>query len=177
MLLNLEGRETIERSRAFEYAEGESMEDPDVLKRQYRELCEPKKHLTMLHHRFNTRNQKPTESFQSYFVDITNKADSCDIWGQEKNSSEKIVCGIHSDTVRKLLLREADLTLEKAKELCVMHELADIDSKGINVDPSVQTNSVNSVRAQKPNPNPKPEDTNNKFHQSGIASIVGSHIR
>ena len=30
-----------------------------------------------------------------------------------------------------------------------MYELADIDSKGINVDPNVQTNSVNSVRARK----------------------------
>ena len=30
MLLNLAGREAIERSRTFEYAEGESMEDPDV---------------------------------------------------------------------------------------------------------------------------------------------------
>ena len=70
------------------------------------------------------------------------------------------MCGIHSDTVRKLLLCEPDLTLEKAKELCVMHELADIDSKGINVDPSVQTNSVNSVRAEKPNHNPKPDKSN-----------------
>ena len=36
-----------------------------------------------------------------------------------------------------------------------MHELADIDSKGINVDPSVQTNSVNSVRARKAKPQPQ----------------------
>ena len=101
------------------------------------------------------------------------KADSCE-FGDKKGEfiRDSIVCGIHSDTVRKLLLREPDLTLEKAKELCVMHELVDIDSKDINVDPSVQTNSVNSVRAR-----PKPGDTNNKFQQSGIASIVGSHIR
>ena len=32
----------------------------------------------MLRHRFNTRSQKPTESYQSYFVDLTNKADSCE---------------------------------------------------------------------------------------------------
>ena len=48
MLLNLADREAIERSRTFEYAEGESMENPDVLKRKFRELCEPKKYLTML---------------------------------------------------------------------------------------------------------------------------------
>ena len=38
MLLNLAGREAIERSRTFEYAEGESMEDPDVLKRKFRTM-------------------------------------------------------------------------------------------------------------------------------------------
>ena len=37
-----------------------------------------RKNITMLRHRFNTRSQKPTESYQSYFVDLTNKADSCE---------------------------------------------------------------------------------------------------
>ena len=139
MLLNLAGRDAIERSHTFEFAEGESMEGPNVLKRKFRELCEPKKNLMLCYH-FNTRNQKHTESFQSYFVDLTNKADSCEI--RDKKGEfirDRIVCGIHSDNVRKLLLREPDLTLEKTKELCVLHELADIDSNGINVDPSEQT--------------------------------------
>ena len=52
---------------------------------------------------------------------------------------DRIVCGIHSDVVRRLLLREPDLTLEKAKELCVMHEMADLDSEGINIDPEVHS--------------------------------------
>ena len=115
MLLNVAGREAIERSRTFEYTEGESMEDPDVFKRKFGELCEPKKKLTMLRHRFNTRNQKPTKLFQSYFVDLTNKADSCK-FGDKKGEfiQNRILCGIHSDTVRKLLLREPDFTLEKS---------------------------------------------------------------
>ena len=37
----------------------------------------------MLRHRFNTRSQKPTESYQSYFFDLTNKADSCE-FGEKK---------------------------------------------------------------------------------------------
>ena len=149
ILLNLAGKEAIERSRTFVYAADESKEDPDVLKRKFKDLCEPKKNLIMLRHRFNTRNQKPTESFQSYFVDLTNKAESCE-FGDKRNEfiRDRIVCGIHSDIVRKLLLREPDLTLDKAKELCVMHELADIDSQGINTDPDVQS-SVHSVKPRK----------------------------
>ena len=78
MLLNIAGKEAIERSRTFEYAEGESAKNVEYLKRKFKELCEPKKNITMLRHRFNTRSQKPTESYQSYFVDLTNKADSCE---------------------------------------------------------------------------------------------------
>ena len=109
MLLNIAGKEAIERSRTFEYGEDESAEDVKVLKRKFKELYEPKKNITMLRHRFNTRSQIPTESYQSYFVDLTNKADSCE--SDEKKPEfirDRIVCGIHSDTVRKLLLKEPE---------------------------------------------------------------------
>ena len=66
------------------------------------------------------------ETFQFCFVDLANKADSRD-FGEMKEElvRDRIVCAIQSDTVRKLLLREPDLTLEKAKEICLMYELAD----------------------------------------------------
>ena len=128
MLLNLAGREAIERSLTFEHAEGESMEDPGVFKRNFRELYEHKKNLTMLRHCFNTRNQKPTESFVSCFVVLTKNMTHVNLGTRRMNSTEIELCtGKHSNTVRKLLLREPDFTLEKAKELCVLHELADID--------------------------------------------------
>ena len=46
ILLNLAGREAIERSRTFVYAEGEDGENPNHLKAK--KLCEPKKNIIML---------------------------------------------------------------------------------------------------------------------------------
>ena len=46
-LLNLAGHEAIERARSFEYADGESNEDPEVLKAKFKELCEPKENITI----------------------------------------------------------------------------------------------------------------------------------
>ena len=63
---------------------------------------------------------------------------------------DRIVYGIHSDIVRRLLLREPELTRDKAYELCIMHEMADLDSQGINNDPDF-TPSVNSIRKERRN--------------------------
>ena len=61
---------------------------------------------------------------------------------------DRIVCGIHSDIVRRLLLREPELTLDKAYELCIMHEMADLNSQGINNDPYFMP-SVNAIREKR----------------------------
>ena len=77
----------------------------------------------MLRHRFNTRNQKASETFQSYLVDLRNKADACEL-GDKKEEfiRDRNVVGISSDTVRKLLPQEADLILYKAVQICQLHE-------------------------------------------------------
>ena len=118
ILLNLAGKDAIERARSFTYAEDESKEDPACLKAKFKALCEPQKNITMLRHRFNTRNQKASETFQSYLVYLRNKADACEL-GDKKEEfiRDRIVVGISSDTVRKLLLQEADLTLDKAIQI------------------------------------------------------------
>ena len=88
ILLNLAGKDAIERARSFTYAQGESKEAPTCLKAKFKALCEPKKNITMLRHRFNTRNQKASETFQSYLVDLRNKADACKLGDKKKNLSE-----------------------------------------------------------------------------------------
>ena len=70
ILLNLARKDAIERARSFTYAEGESKEDPACSKAKFKALCEPKKNVTMLKHRFNAQNQKSSETFQSYLVDL-----------------------------------------------------------------------------------------------------------
>ena len=92
----------------------------------------------MLRHRFNTRSQKPGETFQTYLVDLRNKAEGCD-FGDKKEEfiRDRIVVGIGNDTVRKYLLKESDLTLDKAIEICQLHELAESDNKSVNQDPDV----------------------------------------
>ena len=43
---------------------------------------------------------------------------------KEEFIRDRIVAGILSDTVRKLLLQEADLTLDKAVQICQLHKIS-----------------------------------------------------
>lgn len=141
ILLNVAGREAIEKSRSFAYkaavtnADGEVVtpaedkEDPDVLKNKFRELCTPQKNIIIERHRFNSRNQKPEEKYQSYFADLKTLAQTCE-YGALKDEliRDRIVCGIISDKVRKALLRESELTLQRAIQICLISEMTDAQS-------------------------------------------------
>ena len=65
------------------------------------------------------------------------KADACELGDKKEFIRDWIVVGISSDTVRKLLLQEADLTLDKAVQICQLHELAESENKAVNQDPDV----------------------------------------
>jgi len=134
MLLNLAGSEAIERERSFVYKPavlnedgavvmpGESREDPEVLKKKFKEVCDPRTNVTIERYNFNKRDQRPGESFQAYVAELRNKASSCQ-YGELKEEfiRDRLVCGIRKDGVRKLLLREPDLTLPKAIGICQIH--------------------------------------------------------
>lgn len=129
ILLNIAGSEAIERECSFTYksavlnAHGdvvtpaENCEDPDVLKSKFKAVCD--------RHIFMTRSQRPGESIQSFVADLRVIASTCQYGAlTEELICDRLICGIQKDNVRKLLLRESDITLFKALHLCQIHELS-----------------------------------------------------
>ncbi len=82
--------------------------------------------MTTERHKFNTRMQQRGESIQSYVSDLKNKASTCE-FGDLKDEmiKDRLVCGIENDKLRRSLLREEILTLQKAIELCQINELSE----------------------------------------------------
>ncbi len=105
-------------------------EDPECLKRKFREVCNPETNVTMERHSFNTRNQKPGETIEAYVSTLRNKAKTC-IFGAltDELIRDRLVCGIDNDSVRRGLLRESDLTLAKAIKICQISELTEQHTK------------------------------------------------
>ena len=70
-------------------------------------------------HVFNTRHQQAGETIDQYLTDLKKKAKSCE-FGDLNDSliKDRVVCGILSDKNRARLLKQPDLTLAKAIDMC-----------------------------------------------------------
>ena len=82
---------------------------------------------------FNTRAQGATKGIDAYVTELRrNFARNCE-FGELHDSiiRDRIVCGIRSNEVRKRLLREKDLNLERAVELCKSPEITENQAKNI----------------------------------------------
>jgi transposase InsO family protein len=162
ILLNLAGAEAIERERSFTYtpaqmdgegqvvAAAQTKEDPDVLKAKFREICNPQTNITMERHKFNMRNQKPGETTQAYVADLRNKASSC-TFGNLKDEliRDRLVCGVIDDGVRKLMLRQSNLTLTKAISICQISELSDQRVQELSKSTEAEVHDVQSRGARR----------------------------
>ena len=172
ILLNLAGAEAIERERSFVYAAevrapgedgavivpAESRENPECLKRKFREVCNPQHNTTMERHKFHSRHQKQGETIESYITDVRIKARSCHFGDlTDELVCDRIVCGIRNDSIRKALLRDSELTLNKAITICRIYEMTEESNKALaqpqatTVD-AIQPNSSGWYNRSRPKP-------------------------
>ena len=156
ILLNLAGKDAIEKAKTFTYAAevrnedgdiiqaAESRESVAVLKAKCRELCNPLTNVIIERHKFNTRFEEASEPVQNFITALKFLADTCD-FGTLKDLIilDRIVCGVSSDALRKQQLKERDPTLHKAVQLCQIHESAERYSKEVS-----NQQDVNAVRQQ-----------------------------
>ncbi len=158
ILLNLAGPEAIERERSFVYAEevrapdengailtpAETREDPECLKRKFREICDLQQNKTLERHKFHSINQKQGETIESFISDLRIKAKACHFRElTDELICDRIVCGINSESLRKALLRDSDLNLIKAISICRIHEMTEENNKTLAM-PQTPTN-VDSI--------------------------------
>ena len=133
-LLTVAGEEALEIFNTFGLTDEDKVKI-DVVIRKFEEYCTPKKNVTYERHVFNTRAQRATEGIDAYVTELSKRARNCE-FGELHNSiiRDRIVCGIRNNEVRKRLLREKDLNLEPAVEMCKSSEITENQAKNIVVD-------------------------------------------
>ena len=126
ILLNLAGSKAMERERAFQYLPDESRYDPDTLKHKFKDLCSLLKNVIMERHIFNSRAQRPDEPINEFVSDLRIKASTCE-YGDlaDELIRDRIVTGIRNDHIRKQLLKEHELSLQKAMRVFQLNELSE----------------------------------------------------
>ena len=122
----------------------------------FRIHCEGKE-LNVIYERFvfNERKQKETESFNSFLSSIKQLAKSCK-FGDLKNEliRDRIICGLKDPDLKKLLLKKPNLTLEKAVDICKIHETTTNQVKKMDVkddandDDNIVINAIDQGKKQ-----------------------------
>ena len=110
--------------------------------------CVPRKNTT--YERYDFRMTIQEDRSLDIFVTDLRRAEYCD-FGAIKDSliRDQIVVGINDLKLRERLLREMDLTLEKAIKLCRITEQSKEQSK-IFIPPTTQTGIIDAVKKATP---------------------------
>ena len=116
-----------------------------ILFQMFEQYCKPRKNLIVERHRFLTRNQKQPETIDQYVTELKTLATSCE-WGDIKDDliCSRIVSRIVSTRVRERLLREPELKLTRAIEICQADELSLEQLKLFNNEKEV--GPINKIR-------------------------------
>ena len=163
-LLTVAGPEALEIFNTFALSDTDQTKI-EVVINKFEEYCTPKKNVTYERHLFNTRAQGETEGIDAYVTELRKLARNCE-FGELHDSliRDRIVCGIRSNVVRKRLLREKDLNLERAVEICKSSEITDNQLKNIVVDQDER--EVNEVKSDSKKPPVKPKGGKGKPRQT-----------
>ena len=69
-------------------------------------------------HQFWIRDQLENEKIGQWVTELRTRAAKCDFKEQNNMIRDKIVFGVRDNAVQERLLREADLSLERAVDIC-----------------------------------------------------------
>ena len=121
------GKDGQEIKDTFEFEVGDSGREvitTEILFAKFEAYCKPQKNLVFERHRFLTRDQAAGESVDQYVTELRTLAASCE-WGELKDDliCSRVVSDTSSRVVRERLLRESELKLDKAIEICRADEL------------------------------------------------------
>lgn len=144
VLLHVAGEEALKVFNGFNWEEGESKEDPEVLLAKFKYHCTPITNVIYERHVFHTRQQQDGEPFDQFYSDLCNLVKLCS-YGTlaDEMVRDRIVSGIRSDALRVRMLRDPKLTLSDAVTLCRATELSQRQAKDIS---SQSENKVQYVK-------------------------------
>ena len=111
--------EALEVYNTFAWDNDDDKNKVDKIIEKFGEYYNPRKKITWECHKFNMRNQQQGESINQYVTDLKTKAQTCE-FAQLKDSliRDQIVCGIICDKTCARLLKESELTLQAALNIC-----------------------------------------------------------
>ncbi|XP_060752196.1 uncharacterized protein LOC132863418 isoform X2 [Tachysurus vachellii] len=125
LLLTIAGVDAVEVFNTFIFEDEADKKKLDKVLEKFDVHCLTKKNETYERYVFRARIQHEGEAFDCFLTDLKIKAKTCNFNDlRDSMIRDQIVFGIWNKKIRERLLRESELTLDRAVELCQSSELA-----------------------------------------------------
>ena len=119
ILLHTAGPEAQCVHETFTYTSDERRNDIGTVLLKFRSYCELRKNIVFERYQFWDRNQNASEPIDQWVADMRSMAAKCEVGTFESDMIRgKVVFGVSNDRIKERLLRGADLTLNKALDVC-----------------------------------------------------------
>ena len=169
--LHVAGSEALEVYNTFSWPTADDKNKVDKIMEKFDQYCNPRKNVTWERHKFNTRNQQPGETIDQYVIDLKTKAQTCE-FAELKDGliRDRIICGIICDRTRARLLKEGELTLQKALDICRANEATTTQLKTLSSSATSKETHYQEVlaiqkRYQSDNPKPQCDKCGNRHYR------------
>ena len=131
------GEDALEIYNTFTRAEEGDDKKTDKIMDKLAAYCNPRKNINRERHVFSTRNQQSDEPIDQYVTDLRIKAKSCEFSTlTDTLIKDCIVCGTNDGRTCSRLLKESDLTLHKALDICCTNEATATHMKSLSSTPN-----------------------------------------
>ena len=129
LLLHIAGRDVKEIYRTLK----EETDDLEAVILKLDTYFKPKKNLTFEKYNFKKAIQKSNEDSAAYITRLRSLAATCEFADKDMEVKDQFIASCKSESLRKKLLREAEVSLTKLIEICRCEETAKLQSKQMNV--------------------------------------------
>lgn len=162
------GHEALEVYNGLPFRDENEKNDPTVILRLMEEYCVGKTNTIYERYVFNNKHQESSESVDAYVTKLRKLSLTCE-FGQlaDQMIRDRIVCGIKDNAVRKKLLQEADLSLQKCVDICRAAEKTATQIKSMNLQDEVHALNKSSRKPLKANAPHKEQRKGGKPHHAG----------
>ena len=138
IVLSCIGHQGREIYNTFTFSQEEENFDYNVILQKFENFCIPRQNITLLRYKFLTYKQKEGQSFDEFMTQLKKLSRDCE-FGERKNSLIKdiVVIDVTDDSLRERMLREPNLTLERATALGQSAEQMKIHAKELKQEADI----------------------------------------
>ena len=133
-LLHMVGEDALEVYNTFEFTTAADKMKVKPICEKFQEYCNLRKNATFERYKFSTHVQG-SKGIELYITELKTLSQSCEFSTLcDSLTRDRIVCGITSSHLRERLLRETDLSLTKAIDICRATEVSKSQAQQLHVE-------------------------------------------